>query len=129
MKKRLVFVTLIFIHIFFISFGQTKAIHYKSNQWIDTKNNGLDNPTNENVDIFKTDKSIKIVAGKQILNYKIVSSKPFSDHRIDYNVILNQKKYVIQFDINMLPEANGDFGHTILIEGVWAIPNVIKVSN
>jgi hypothetical protein len=78
------------------SFAQNKWVNYKSNNWFDYKNKGFvdaqEHPTNENAEITITDKSIKVVLGKKVLNYEKISMNEFSDVRLDYVVSLNGKK-------------------------------------
>jgi hypothetical protein len=133
MRNKFFCLTFFFIFTTITSFAGTTIIHYKSNQWCDVKKNGLEyamnNPINENVDIFKTEKFIKVNLGKSSFNYKIISSKKFSDHRMDYNVTLNGKKYLLSICISMATQENGDFSYFIGIDGLWIVPNVSDVSN
>ena len=87
MKFKLFLVT-ISVLIRFTSFSQTakEEVNIKADHWVNSKAN--DQSVYEKVELVKTLNNFKVVLGKKVLNYTIISRSKFSDLRDDYKVKL-----------------------------------------
>lgn len=97
---------------------------YKSDHWADTKGKGgfakaMESPMQEKVEIRVSDKNIKVTLGIKVYKYAVVSSSPFSEYRMDYNVTHNGKSFVLA--IAILPDNRTAIG----IEGMWMVPDAV----
>ncbi len=130
--KKAILICSVILSCLTISFAQTKVkgVLFKSDRWADIKGKGDwatagDNPTFEKVEILITDKYVKATFGSKVFNYKIISTNQFSEVRMDYNVTLNGKPYLI-FLIVM--PAGPIFGPTgsiaISIENIWEVSDI-----
>ena len=123
MKSKILFL-LVITNFVSATFAQsTKGTLYKSDHWADIKKYGSwakasDNPIHEKVEILLTEKNFKVTFGIKVYNYAIISSKPFSQYKMDYKVTLNEKKYVIA--VALMPDGTTTIG----IEGVWLVEDV-----
>ena len=127
--KKLVFLSFFIILIITVANAQTKVkgTLYKSGNWADIKGNGdwataMDNPIKEKVEILVTEKNIKVTFGKKVSNYKVVSKKRFSEMKLDCNVTLNGKPYLIS--IADMPDGT----KAIEIENIWMVADIIDIS-
>jgi hypothetical protein len=100
---------------------------YRADNWFDIKGKGgfakaADNPTYEKVEIIKTDTKFTVTLGAKVYNYLIVSSKPFSEFRTDYNVTLNGRNYVLIMGLSLN-------GITVFnVEGIWLVPETKDIT-
>ena len=110
-----------------LSQNKVKGTLYKADSWADIIANGgfikaLDSPTYEKVEVFLTEKYIKVTFGTKISNYVIVSTKKFSESKMDYTVTKDSKTYVLS--IAIMPTGKT----AINIEKVWFIPEVKNIT-
>ncbi len=91
MKKIILFI--VFAYFYLLTLAQTSnSILYKSDHWADIKGKGsfakaMDNPTYEKVEIIKTEKNFKVTFGTKKYNYAIISSKSFSEKKMDFQYL------------------------------------------
>jgi hypothetical protein len=127
--KKLILLGFIAILTITVANAQTKVkgTLYKSDHWADIKGKGdwataMDNPTKEKVEILVTEKYIKVTFGSKVSNYKVVSKNRFSSVKMDYNVSLNGKSYLIS--IADMPDGTKAIG----IEKTWMVADISDIS-
>ena len=125
--KKLILISIVMTCFMTNSFTQNKVkgTLYKSDSWADIRGgfvNAMENLIYEKVEVFLTDKYIKVTFGTKVSNYLIVSKKRFSEVRMDYKVTQGSKSFVLSI-------ATMPLGMTaIVIEKVWFIPEVKSIS-
>ncbi len=107
--------------------NKVKGTLYKTDKWADVKGKGdwvtaMDNPTHEKVEIFVTEKYIKVTFGIKIYKYAIVSKTRFSQMKIDYNVTLNGQPFLLS--ISEMP----DKSKAINIDDIWTVSEITNVT-
>jgi len=128
MKKLILLCTLmIFIMTSAFSQNKVKGTLYEADYWADIKGKGswaiaMDNPTYEKVEVFLTEKYIQVTFGTKTSKYLVLSKKKFSEFKMDYNVTLDSKTYVLS--IAIMPGGST----AINIDGLWMIPKIKTTS-
>ncbi len=114
-----------------------KGTLYIAEFWIDYKGNNNDfvkamkNRKFEKVEILKTEKFIKVTFGTKVSKYLIKSSNPFSQARLDCNVVSNNIEYTLSIIDMTIIKPDAEFHYMISFSkkgdtdnSIWSVSQI-----